>query len=604
MHPETSRHGTPGPSLQQVLDRHHADPHALVQMLREVQVLQGGHLARDTLIGLAGALGLSLAHVEGVAGFYRFFHLQPVGRYRILFSDNITDRMLGSEALLADLCARLGVAPGEVRSDGLASVDRTSCTGLCDQGPALLVNHHQVVTRLDAARVAQLADCVLAGVPVADWPAQWFVVQDKVRRADVLLGDEAAPGTALAAAMARGPEGMLDEIKRSRLRGRGGAGFETGLKWELCRRAPGAEHVVVCNADEGEPGTFKDRVLLARHAEAVFEGMTIAAHVIDSRRGLVYLRGEYRYLLEPLQAVLRRRRAAGLLGSSIQGRVGFDFDIDIHMGAGAYVCGEESSLIESLEGRRGTPRIRPPFPVEQGYLGHPTIVNNVETFCAVGHIARHGGAWWADIGTAQSTGTKIHSVSGDCERPGLYEYPFGTRIARILEDCGARDTQAVQVGGPSGVCLSAFEFGRRIAFEDVPTAGAFMVFDRSRDMFEVARSFAHFFAHESCGFCTPCRVGTALVVKRFDKLAAGRGSRHDIDVLSELDQLMHTSTHCGLGASACNPLRDTIRKFRPAYERHLKSLHFAPGFDLDAELSIARGLTGRDDAGAHLETLP
>jgi len=604
VHPETSRHGTSGPSLQQVLDRHHADPHALVQMLREVQVLQGGHLARDTLIGLADALGLSLAHVEGVAGFYRFFHLQPVGRYRILFSDNITDRMLGSEALLADLCARLGVAPGEVRRDGLASVDRTSCTGLCDQGPALLVNHHQVVTRLDAARVAQLADCVLAGVPVADWPAQWFVVQDKVRRADVLLGDEAAPGTALAAAMARGPEGMLDEIKRSRLRGRGGAGFETGLKWELCRRAPGAEHVVVCNADEGEPGTFKDRVLLARHAEAVFEGMTIAAHVIGSRRGLVYLRGEYRYLLEPLQAVLRRRRAAGLLGSTIQGRVGFDFDIDIHMGAGAYVCGEESSLIESLEGRRGTPRIRPPFPVEQGYLGHPTIVNNVETFCAVGHIARHGGAWWADIGTAQSTGTKIHSVSGDCQRPGLYEYPFGTRIARILEDCGARDTQAVQVGGPSGVCLSAFEFGRRIAFEDVPTAGAFMVFDRSRDMFEVARSFAHFFAHESCGFCTPCRVGTALVVKRFDKLAAGRGSRHDIDVLSELDQLMHTSTHCGLGASACNPLRDTIRKFRPAYERHLKSLHFAPGFDLDAELSIARGLTGRDDAGAHLETLP
>ena len=604
MHPETSRHSTPGQSLQQVLDRHHADPHALVQMLREVQVLQGGHLARDTLVGLAGALGLSLAHVEGVAGFYRFFHLQPVGRYRILFSDNITDRMLGSEALLADLCARLGVAPGEVRSDGLASVDRTSCTGLCDQGPALLVNHHQVVTRLDATRVAQLADCVLAGVPVADWPAQWFAVQDNVRRADVLLGDEAAPGTALAAAVARGPEGMLDEIKHSRLRGRGGAGFGTGLKWELCRRAPGAEHVVVCNADEGEPGTFKDRVLLNRHAEAVFEGMTIAAHVVGARRGLVYLRGEYRYLLEPLQAVLQRRRAAGLLGSTIQGRVGFDFDIDIHMGAGAYVCGEESSLIESLEGRRGTPRIRPPFPVEQGYLGHPTIVNNVETFCAVGHIARHGGAWWAGIGTAQSTGTKIHSVSGDCERPGLYEYPFGTRVARILEDCGARDTQAVQVGGPSGVCLSAFEFGRRIAFEDVPTAGAFMVFDRSRDMFEVARSFAHFFAHESCGFCTPCRVGTALVVKRFDKLAAGRGSRHDIDVLSELDQLMHTSTHCGLGASACNPLRDTIRKFRPAYERHLKSLHFAPGFDLDAELSIARGLTGRDDAGAHLETLP
>ena len=229
-------------------------------------------------------------------------------------------------------------------------------------------------------------------------------------------------------------------------------------------------------------------------------------------------------------------------------------------------------------------------------------MNNVETYCAATHIALNGGVWWAGIGTPRSTGTKIHSVSGDCERPGIYEYPFGTSITRILEDCGARDTQAVQVGGPSGVCISAFEFGRRIAFEDVPTAGAFMVFDRSRDMFEVARNFAHFFAHESCGFCTPCRVGTALVVKRMDKLAAGHGSRHDVEVLFELDKLMHTATHCGLGGAACNPLRDTIAKFRPAYEQRLKSLHFEPAFDLDAELSIARAMTHRDDPASHLET--
>jgi [NiFe] hydrogenase diaphorase moiety large subunit len=185
----------------------------------------------------------------------------------------------------------------------------------------------------------------------------------------------------------------------------------------------------------------------------------------------------------------------------------------------------------------------------------------------------------------------------------LYEYPFGTRIGRILEDCGARDTQAVQVGGPSGVCLSASEFSRRIAFEDVPTAGAFMVFDRTRDMFEVARNFAHFFAHESCGFCTPCRVGTELVVRRMDKLKRGYGSSEDVQVLFELDKLMHGATHCGLGAAACNPLRDTIAKFRPAFERHLKSLHFAPGFDMDTELSQARLATGRDDVGAHLENL-
>ena len=598
-------------ALDQVLTRHGRDPHALVQILRETQE-QTGCLSRDILGVVARELKLSLAHVEGVAGFYRFFHTRPVGRLRVLFSDNITDRMLGSEALMADLCARLGIAPGQVSADGLVSVDRTSCTGLCDQGPALLINHHHVITRLDAERVAQLAELIRAEVPVQQWPADWFAIADNIRRADVLLGRPLQPGIAIAAALSRGAQALLDDMKRSNLRGRGGAGFATGLKWELCRKAPGAApsstHYVVCNADEGEPGTFKDRVLLTRHADDMFEGMTVAAFVIGARQGLLYLRGEYRYLLEHLQAVLQRRRDQNLVGSAILGREGFDFDIAIHVGAGAYVCGEESALIESLEGKRGTPRIRPPFPVEQGYLGQPTVVNNVETFCAASHIAVQGGAWWAGIGTHQSTGTKIHSVSGDCERPGLYEYPFGTRIGHILEDCGARDTQAVQVGGPSGVCLSAFEFDRRIAFEDVPTAGAFIVFDASRDMFEVARNFAHFFAHESCGFCTPCRVGTELVVRRLDKLAntasGGRGSRHDIDELFELDRLMHTATHCGLGASACNPLRDTITKFRPAYERRLQSRQFEPGFDLDAELSIARRMTGRDDPAAHLETSP
>jgi len=437
---------------------------------------------------------------------------------------------------------------------------------------------------------------------VEQWPAAWFEVHDRVQRAEVLLAEGFVPGSALAAALGRDAPAVLQEIERSGLRGRGGAGFSTGRKWALCRAAAGTQRVVVCNADEGEPGTFKDRVLLSRHADEVFEGMTVAAWAIGASRGLVYLRGEYRYLLERLEAVLERRRQAGLLGAAIRGLAGVDFDIAIHVGAGAYVCGEESSLIESLEGKRGTPRIRPPFPVESGYLGLPTIVNNVETFCAATHIALRGGAWWAAIGTPKSTGTKIHSVSGDCERPGVYEYPFGTRVTTVLEDCGARDTQAVQVGGPSGVCLSASEFGRRLAFEDVPTAGAFMVFDRSRDMFEVAHNFARFFAHESCGFCTPCRVGTALVVRRMDKLAAGQGSRYDIEVLYELDKLMHTTTHCGLGATACNPLRDTILKFRPAYERHLKSLHFEPGFDLDAELSVARRMTGRDDPAAHLES--
>ncbi|MEI6114518.1 MAG: NAD(P)H-dependent oxidoreductase subunit E [Burkholderiales bacterium] len=592
----------PVTDIDALLQMHHHAPQRLVQVLRELQA-QHGWLSRTRLKAVADGLHLPLAHVEGVAGFYRFFQLQPAGEYRILFSDNITDRLLGSEALMQDLCLRLGVAPNATRADDRVSVAATSCTGMCDQGPAALINHHQVVTRLTPARIAHMAALIEDRTPVANWPAEWFHRHDQIRRADILLGPQPAPGEALAQAITRGPQGTLDDIKRAKLRGRGGAGFATGTKWQLCRNFPGQTHYVVCNADEGEPGTFKDRVLLSSYADTVFEGMTIAALVVGASKGLMYLRGEYRCLLESLESVLARRRTQGLLGQSIQGREGFDFDIEIHVGAGAYVCGEESALIESLEGKRGTPRIRPPFPVEAGYLGQPTTVNNVETFCAAVHIAVQGADWWSKIGTPQSTGTKIHSVSGDCERPGLYEYPFGTRIGRILEDCGARDTQAVQVGGPSGVCLSALEFDRRIGFEDVPTAGAFMVFDRTRDMFEVARNFAQFFAHESCGFCTPCRVGTELVVRRMDKLKKGYGSSEDVRILYELDKLMHGATHCGLGAAACNPLRDTISKFRPAYEQHLKSLHFVPGFDMDAELSQARLATGRDDSGAHLETL-
>ncbi|PVZ87868.1 NADP oxidoreductase [Serratia sp. S1B] len=586
--------------IDAVLVKYRRDKYALVQILREVQE-SVGWLPRQLLKFVAAELGLTLAHVEGVATFYRFFHTKPMGEYRVLFSDNITDRMQGSVELLADLCARLQIERGQVRADGRVSVDTCSCTGLCDQGPALLINHRHIITRLDAERVEHIARLINARVPVSEWPPQWSLVEDHIRRADVLLAEKSQPGAAIAAALALGVTGLLGEMTVSNLRGRGGAGFVTAKKWTLCRDAPGSEHYIACNADEGEPGTFKDRVLLSHDPHRVFEGMTIAALAIGARHGMLYLRGEYRYLLDSLHQVLQSRRDAHLLGKSILGQMGFDFDIVIHVGAGAYVCGEESALIESLEGKRGIPRIRPPYPTERGYLGQPTVVDNVETLCAATHIVLRGGAWWAAIGTAKSTGTQLHSVSGDCERPGIYEYPMGMSVDQILEDCGAHDTQAVQVGGPSDKCLSVVEFGRHIAFEDVPTAGAFMVLDRSRDMFDVAHNYARFFAEESCGLCTPCRVGTALVLKSMDKIAVGRGSRSDIDLLLRIDSLMHGTTHCGLGGSACNALHDTITKFRPSYEQHLQSLYFEPAFDLDAELTVARHWAGRSDTNAHQE---
>lgn len=583
--------------IADVVNRHHRLPDRLLQILIELQE-PSGWLPPATLTALADALGVSRAHVEGVAGFYSFLHTEPVGRYRLLFSDNIIEHQLGSRELMAALCSKLWVEPHKPSEDGLVSVSTTSCIGMGDQGPALLANGRPVL-RLSHQRINQIAELVRQQVPVSEWPEAFFQVDNNIHRRDAMLQLDLTPGAALQAALALGRAEWMRQMQLSNLRGRGGAGFTTAVKWMACADAPGADKVVVCNADEGEPGTFKDRVLLTTLADAVFEGMTLAAWAVGARQGLLYLRGEYRYLRPTLEAVLARRRSAGLLGRQILGKAGFDFDIEIHLGAGAYVCGEETALLESLEGKRGTPRIRPPFPVTRGYLGRPTVVNNVETLAKTCLIALEGGAAFAATGTAQSTGTKLLSISGDCARPGIYEYPFGVAIERVLEDCGASDTQAVQVGGAAGIMLASYEFHRRIAFEDVPTAGAFMVFDSSRDLFEVARNFVAFFAHESCGFCTPCRVGTSLLLKAMNKLADGHGAKTDLADIEWIDRLLKNASHCGLGSAAPNPVMDTLLKFRPAYERRLKSLDFAPAFNLDDALAAARRASGRDDAAAH-----
>jgi [NiFe] hydrogenase diaphorase moiety large subunit len=587
--------------LDPILGRYRHRPENLLQILLAAQD-HFGYLHVDALSYLSARLDLPLARIEGVASFYSFLHVQPPGKYRVLFSDNITDRMLGNLPLLERLCRNLWVEPGKISEDGLVSVDFTSCTGMCDQGPALLVNG-QALTRMSAERIDRLCELIRAQVPLADWPAEYFAFADNIRRRDALLAGDWPAGEAVRAAIARGAEAMLLEMKLSNLRGRGGAGFTTAVKWETARLAPchgdNAMRYIVCNADEGEPGTFKDRILLTSYADLLFDGMTVAGFTIGAAKGLLYLRGEYRYLLPALLATLDARRRDGLLGTSVCAQPGFDFDIEIHLGAGAYVCGEETALIESLEGKRGVPRIRPPFPVTSGYLGQPTVVNNVETLCKAAMIAQKGGAWFAGLGTKQSTGTKLLSISGDVENPGIYEYPFGVSVTRVLNDCGAGNAQAVQVSGASGVCLTVHEFTRSIAFEDVPTAGAFMVFGAHRDMFDVARNFARFFAHESCGFCTPCRVGTSLVARLMDKIANGYGSQYDINEIFNLHRVMHAASHCGLGQTACNPLFDTLQKFRPAYERRLRSLDFEPAFDLDLALADARQMTGRDDSGAH-----
>lgn len=379
---------------------------------------------------------------------------------------------------------------------------------------------------------------------------------------NTLTFSSASADAALTRALQKSKAEVIAEVTASQLRGRGGAGFPTGTKWNLAAAASGDTKFVICNADEGEPGTFKDRVILTDFANLVFAGMTIGGYAIGAKTGIVYLRGEYTYLRKQLEEVLAERRKAGLLGKAVKGKADFDFDIEIRMGAGAYVCGEETALIESLEGQRGEPRNRPPFPVDTGFENRPSSVNNVETFAWVSCIFDKGAGWFKSIGTARSAGPKILSISGDCAKPGVYEVPFGTTVASMLEMVGAKDARAVQIGGASGICVPSTQFNRAIAFEDVATGGSIIIFGKNRDMLDMARNFLEFFAEESCGQCTPCREGAYTLLKGVEKIAHGTCSTAYLRELCSLGETMQVASKCGLGQSAPNAFLSVVEHFK------------------------------------------
>jgi len=596
------------PFIQDLAETNHYQPTRLLHLLREIQA-RYHHIPSAAIEQLAELLTISRTHIIGIIEFYSFFHLTPRGHYELLVSDSITDHMLGKIPLLDYLSTKLEVAVGEVRNDGLVSLDNTSCTGMCDQGPAGLINGY-ALTHLSYARIDQVSDLINQQIPLDKWPAELFLVEDNIQKTDLLLNNPIQIGAALIAMFNRGTQETLAEINLSELRGRGGAGYKTALKWQLCSEhrpahndwvgdTPKQIRYVVCNADEGEPGTFKDRVLLNAYAHQVLEGMTLCAAIIGAEQGFLYLRGEYLFLYEKLQNILKERREAGLLGQNILNK-GLNFDIEICLGAGAYICGEESALIESLEGKMGIPRNRPPYPVTQGYLGKPTVVNNVETFLAAASISVHGGEWFAAIGTEKSKGTKLLSICGDCDRPGIYEYPFGTTVQTILHDCGASEVLGIQIGGPSGIFISNHEFERQLGFEDMATGGSFIIFNNHRNILDIVNNFTHFFAHESCGFCTPCRVGTSLLKNQLTKIIEGHGSAGDVVALEELCQIIKKQSHCGLGQTAANPVLTTLSRYPEIYHQLLKKISYEPGFDLDGALDTARRLAQRNDPSAHL----
>ena len=580
----------------------------LLDIARDVQE-KLGCVDGKSVNRIAEELSIPRVEVESLVSFYSFLYSELKGQVRISLCNDVPDRMKGADRIAAELEEELGIQVGETTPDGRFSLQYASCIGQSDQAPAALVND-LVVPRLGPATAR-------TGVQILEERGEFKDLQrllirdygdgnnahdlvrsasnNNLRRAGEVIFAEMQRGAALERALAMSPVEVIREIKTSRLRGRGGAGFPTGMKWEFTRAAEGDRRFLICNADEGEPGTFKDRVILTERPDLLFEGMTVGGYAIGAEEGLVYLRAEYAYLRGFLEHVLAERREQGLLGKSVCGREGLNFDIRIQMGAGAYICGEETALISSCEGLRGDPKNRPPFPAQQGYLGKPTSVNNVETLCCVARILERGSGWFASIGSQGSTGTKLLSISGDCMKPGVYEVPFGIRLREVFEMCDAEDPMAAQVGGPSGQMVGEADFDRTICFDDLATGGSLMVFGRDRDVLEIATQFMQFFIHESCGYCTPCRVGNVLLKERLDRILAGRGELADLDYLQQLGESIKMASRCGLGQTSPNPILSTLENFRPAYEERLsdpvEGEHSS--FDIHSALSTAQALTGR-----------
>ncbi len=576
----------------------------LINVVRKVQ-LSYGYISSEMVGMIAESLGIERVEVEGVVSFYHFLSDKPVGRYPVYLNTSTISEMMGMADVAAAFEQAAGIKFGQSTDDGLLSLQYTSCIGMNDQEPAALVGGVPF-TSLTAQRAREIITALKSGKTPADLVKKYgygdsnnanelvgSMVNNNLRKRGPVLFGEHQNGAAIRKAVAMTPDEVIEEVKVSRLRGRGGAGFPTGMKWDFCRKASGEKHFVFCNADEGEPGTFTNRVMLTEIPDLVFEGMTVAGYAIGSHKGILYLRQEYLYLLPYLEDVLEKRRAAGLLGKSVAGKDGFDFEIRIQLGAGAYICGEESALINSAEGKRGEPRDRPPFPVVSGYMGQPTLVNNVETLAASARIIDEGGEWFASFGSGESSGTKLLSISGDCKKPGVYELSMGMTVRVALQVVGAEDAVAVQVGGPSGTFIGEHDFDRKICYDDLGTGGAMMVFGPGRDILETVLNFARFFEEESCGWCVPCRVGTRLLRSKIEKIIAGNGTRKDLEEMESWGHTIKSASRCGLGQTAANPELTTLANFRRVYEERITEDEYLTGFDLERAVEDACEATGR-----------
>ncbi len=540
---------------------------ALLPLLWDVQGAYGS-ISPERVHLISHVLRVPEADIFGVIGFYALFHDEPTGGRIIRVCADPTCALARADDVLHGLCERLGIDEGGTTADGVTTIEHSPCLGMCDYAPAALVSARG---EADLALPRATVDALLG-----EWTGDYFMragddksvlLNPKLSDAPQTLAQYGDYASLRQAIEAMTPEDLIAEVEASGLIGRGGAAFPTGLKWKFTRGAPGETKYIVCNADESEPGTFKDRVLMEHRPHLLLEGIALAAFAVGSDKAFLFIRGEYPKATAILRDAIHDAEAAGLLGEAIMGG-DFALDIEIRRGAGAYICGEETALFEAIEGKRGFPRMKPPYPTTFGLFGQPTAVNNVETLCAVPGIVEKGAAWFKAIGTAGSAGPKLVSVSGHVKRPGVYEIEPGISLRHFLDEvCGGviGDLQTVLMGGAAGTFLKPEEIDVKLTFEDLREigstfgSGAIMVFNQTTDLRDVLKRLGRFFQHESCGKCFPCQLGTQRQVEILERLDAPRAG--DAERLLDIGMTMTEASICGLGHTAGMAVMSAIEKF-------------------------------------------
>jgi NADH:ubiquinone oxidoreductase subunit F (NADH-binding)/NADH:ubiquinone oxidoreductase subunit E len=582
-------------AIQETVSRYTAVKGGLQPALHAVQSICGNWLPLEALKLIAEGMDIPYPYLYGVLSFYTMFSVTPRGKYIIRMCESPPCHILGADNLLEVLQGELGIKVGETTGDGLFTLEHTACLGVCEVSPAMQINE-VVFGRLTPERLKNIISDYRAGktVDYRTLPRTTNPLSDYASSGDelVLLAnvDQIDPFSldayltrggyeGLKKALSMSPEEVVDTVKNSGLRGRGGAGFPTGLKWSFTRPLPATPKYIVCNADEGEPGTIKDRYIMEGDPHRVLEGMAIAGYAVGASVGYIYVRGEYYLSMFRLNKAIEAATAKGLLGDNILGS-GFSFQIQVQTGGGSYVCGEETALIESIEGKRGNPRVKPPFPGTVGVWNKPTIVNNVESLASVPGIVVNGSEWYKSKGTEDAAGTKIFQVVGQVNKPGVVEANCGMTVRELIDKYGGgvkegRKFKACQTGGSSFGFFqdehldTPMEYMAMAKAEGALGSGTMLVMDDTTCVVDVVKSILYFFQHESCGFCLPCRRGTRVLYELISKVAAGQGAAADLDRMIKIAQIMVDSSNCALGMSPYFFIKTTIERFRDEYDAHL-----------------------------------